>query len=65
MPGAPRDESDGIRAACCMRRPGRPSRQHLEGERQQRVAGQDRFRLAERLVRRRTPATQVVVVHGG
>ena len=37
--------------------------EHLEGQRQQGVAGQDRRRLAEHLVAGRPAAAQVVVVH--
>ena len=40
------------------------ARHHVEGERQQRVAGQDRGRLVEGLVHGRPPAPQVVIVHG-
>ena len=39
--------------------------QHLEGEAQQAIAGQDRHRLAEDLVARRPAAAEIVVVHGG
>ena len=38
-------------------------RQHVEGEREQAVAGEDRGRLVEFLVRGRPAAAQVVVVH--
>ena len=44
--------------------PGGHLGQQVEGPRQQRVAGQDRDRLAEDLVRGRLAAAQVVVVHG-
>ena len=40
-------------------------RQDVEGERQQPVAGEDRGRLVERLVRGRPAAPQVVIVHRG
>ena len=40
------------------------ARHGVEGEREQRVAGQDRGRLVEGLVHRRPPAPQIVVVHG-
>ncbi len=38
-------------------------RQNLEGERQQRIAGQNRGRLVESLVHGRPAAAQVVIVH--
>ncbi len=40
-------------------------RQHIEGERQQSVAGEDRGRLVELPVRGRPPAAQIVIVHRG
>ena len=39
------------------------ARQNVEGKRQQAVAGEDRGRLVEFLVRGRLPAPQVVIVH--
>jgi hypothetical protein len=41
------------------------AREEAEGERQQRVAGEDRERLAVDLVAGRPAAAQVVVVHRG
>ena len=40
-------------------------RQHVEREREQTVAGKDRGRLVELLVRGRTAAAQIVIVHRG
>ena len=41
------------------------SRQNIEGDGQQRIAGEDGCRLVEGLMHRRPAAAQVVVVHGG
>ena len=41
------------------------ARENVEGDGEQRVAGEDRGRLVERLVHGRPAAAQVVVVHGG
>ena len=38
--------------------------ENREGQRQQRVAGEDRRRLVEGLVHRRLPAAEVIIVHG-
>ena len=65
MPPSPAARASVARARCARRRPGAPpAGQDVEGERQQRVAGEDGGRLVERLVDGRHAAPEIVVVHG-
>ena len=64
-PGGVRDVGDEHRDDPGVARPGPVQRDELEGQREKRVAGEDRDGLAEDLVIRERAAAIVVVVHGG
>ena len=60
---AARQHAQHRAAVPCAELPRRPLRQHVERQRLQRIAGQDRRAFVERLVAGRPAAAQVVVVH--